>query len=640
MAQKTTPNQYILNRLLPALNHIDFSIEIEENSTFKSADFEWEIIRDQANDETIFTGSREGLQVSWVFAPYRQGFWVRLEVESKGHLNYQSITSLAFDFIPVGNVPEYSSPVDYSPTQNLAGIRIPTLGISPFNMGLHRLGALTEAEREGSLLRGAFTDSRTPGIFLGTQLPQKHLHLYSVATAGDAICFRATTQFQKGFLAAKHAISETTWISSNYTLSQALKVYAGHVPLQSNIQPPVGWGSWDYYFFSASLDDVIENMDTIRDDLVLAKSIRYIEIDEAWEHMNGEWRANYKFPGGMQHAAQEISRRGFIPGIWTAPTLVDQWSKTALRDYDMLLTDEYGDPIRSGEHYILDPTHPKAQPFLRELYTGLFQAGFRFFKVDFVDNLLSVPHFHDRSLGPYEVLRRLFALIRECVGTESHIMGCSLPFECGPGVADSMRTGIDIHNQWTHVEWAVDSLQLLTWAHGRLCVNDPDYLVVRGQDTSLESETNVLNPDAHKPNPPRWRRGPVFTEDEARTWATIVSLSGGSVFLSDRLGKLNEAGRNLIAKVAIPTGTAAHPLDLGDAERASLWLADRGDEFRLGVINWENIAVTRSISFSELGLAAPQRVQEFWSEVEFQVQNDAVKVLLPAHGSVIFIWKK
>jgi hypothetical protein len=631
MAANIYPVQDILNRLLPGVKQVDFCIELDQRPALRLENFDWEINQARDGGETIFSGVRSDLRARWVFSPFEQGFWVRLEVEAGTALGCKSLTGLALDYHPPN--------CEGHPAQGLTEMRIPTIGMSPFNVGLHRLEALTDFERTGTLLRGAFSDSHTPGLFLGTRLPQNHVHLYSVGTAGDGIRFSATTHFQQGLMTAPRLVSETTWVSSNFNLSRALAAYADHVPVRALAAPPVGWSSWDYYSFSVSLDDIIENMDAIRSDLALSQSICYIGIDEGWEHMNGEWQPNYKFPGGMQRAAQEIHQRGFIPGVWTAPTLVNQWSKTALRDYDMLLTDQYGDPIRSGEHYILDPTHPKVERLLRELYTGLYRAGFRFFKVDFVDQILSALRFHDPSVGPYEVLRRLFALIRACVGAESHIMGCSLPFECGPGVADSGRTGIDIHNQWTHIEWAVDTLQLVSWAHSRLWVNDPDYLVVRGQDTSLEAETYVLNPQAHNPNPPRWRRGPVFNALEAQTWATIVSLSGGSVFLSDRISKLNQAGKHLLSRVIQPTGVAAHPLDLGDGERASLWLADLGREMRLGVINWQADPVTRQISFAEWSLGSTDRLLEFWSGHIYSVQDGAVSITLPAHGSLILTWK-
>jgi hypothetical protein len=383
---------------------------------------------------------------------------------------------------------------------------------------------------------------------------------------------------------------------------------------------------------------VIENMQVIRADPALSRAVRYVVVDEGWEHLNGEWFPNYKFPGGLEHLAHEIARRGFVPGIWTSPVMVNTTSKTALRDYQMLVRDQYGDPEVVYGHYLVDPTHPQGAAFLRELYTRLYRAGFRFFKVDYVDALLQAGRFHDPTKGPYEVLRDLFALIRACVTERSHILGCSLPQECGPGCADSLRSGIDIHNQWTHVEWAADYMQLGYWWHERIAVADPDFLIVRGRDTSPDAETNVLNPKAHHPDPPRWRRGPVFTLDEARTWATLVHMSGGSVFLSDRLCALNDAGREVIAEALHPIGIASRPLDLGEGERASLWFA-QGDVCHLAVINWTDQPQTRTIDLAAWGIVAPDTLREVWSGKTLHVRDGRLTTSLAPHASALFHWE-
>ena len=46
----------------------------------------------------------------------------------------------------------------------------------------------------------------------------------------------------------------------------------------------------------------------------------------------------------------------------------------------------------------------------------------------------------------------------------------------------------------THAKWAFEYLQTQYGLHNRIAVNDPDFLLVRGLDTSTETETNVLNP--------------------------------------------------------------------------------------------------------------------------------------------------
>jgi hypothetical protein len=50
----------------------------------------------------------------------------------------------------------------------------------------------------------------------------------------------------------------------------------------------------------------------------------------------------------------------------------------------MLIKNEYGDPLMVDGRYTLDPTHPESKEYLKELYTRLYNDGYRFFKIDFL----------------------------------------------------------------------------------------------------------------------------------------------------------------------------------------------------------------------------------------------------------------
>jgi hypothetical protein len=611
------------------VSNLGFRVTLQPGGSILGLDDFHLAVSQKPDGEIIIRGEHELAQITWHFQPLQDGFWVTLELAGDVDLACSTLESFSCDYRPAnGSVDEW---------------QIPTLGPGVESVGLFRVKELNGQTSRGSLFRGAFPNSRNPGIFLATRLPQKHKHFYNVEQkTPDSLHFSAVTQYLPSTGKGRNIVSETTWVSAHFNLRTALDVYGTHLPRQENLQIPVGWSSWDYYFFSVTLADVIENMEALRSDPQLAEAVKYIVVDDGWQHLNGEWQPNYKFPGGLERLADEIRQRGFIPGIWTAPILVHANSTTALRHFDMLIKNEHGDPLPADVpgHYLLDPTHPGGREFLVELYTRLYRAGFRFFKADFVSSLLDGQHFYDASKGPYEVIAELFHIIRQCITPDSHLMGCSLPEECGPGLADSHRTGIDIHNQWTHVEWAVQSLQLAGWQHDLLGINDPDFLIVRGQDTSTEAETNVLNPEAHNPNPPRWRRGPVFTLDEARTWGTLVSLSGGSVFLGDRITRLNDSGRDLLHRLVRPTGVPALPLDLGDDRLPSLWLADLGDEIRLGLINWSDTTREIAFRFTDYQINPPATVRDFWSGDLLPIEQDTLIVRLPTHGSRYVAWEK
>jgi hypothetical protein len=608
---------------------LSFGIQIDDAPPLTADDFELQA--EHVDGVTCLRAARGALCVDWRFEAWGGGLWVTLTCESAHAVRCRSLTSLALNYSPT------------AANDALANYWFSNSGKDVHTVGLFKIDELSDQNRTDKRIRSVFKDSRNPGLFLGTRIPQTHEHEYTLTRAGDTLHCASATLFGKGSALGVRFVSEASWVCASKTALAAQDAYAAHLP-QHTIAPaeiPLGWNSWDYYASSVGLDDLRENLAALQRDAFLAARMKFIVIDMGWEHMPGEWEPNHRFPGGLRATVDAITACNFVPGIWTAPTIVQNPTRTAQRNPDMLLKDDFGDPIHS-EHFsnahVLDPTHPLGEAFLRELYTRLYRHGFRLFKVDYAYEFSAKHNYFRREFGCYDVWRHLFRIIRECVG-DSHIIGCGLPAECGAGLVDSNRIGVDIHNHWSHVEWVCDFLQFAYWQHGRIAINDPDFLIVRGRDTSIETQTNMLNINAHNPNyRARWRRGPVFTQAEAQTWASIVMLAGGSLFLSDRINHLNAAGRGLIETALTPLCVAAHPLDLCDVRRASLWLQQLASETRLTVINWDATPVTHSIDFAALGLRAPAYVTELWCQQRIMTLRGACAIELPAHASAVLIW--
>lgn len=407
---------------------------------------------------------------------------------------------------------------------------------------------------------------------------------------------------------------------------EALQTAARDFGKDAPMVPSVGWSTWDYYFTSATEGDVIQNVDFIAADPVFREKVRYIALDDGWQQREGDWREGIRYPGGLKALVSHIRAKGFEVGIWIAPTRLHNLCGTVMRRHGFLVRDEYGDPIVDEDMFVLDPTHPDGEAFLRETFSYLGSCGFTFYKLDFISNLLAVRRFHDENAGPFDALRRLFQIARESVPAGSHLMGCSLPYGMGPGVADSRRTGWDIHNVWCHVEACLGRYLPQFAANGRIYRNDLDYLVVRGPETSDDSQTNVLNPKAGfnraNPRPFAWRAGEEFSYNEAKTWCTALLMSGSDLFLGDALPKLNEQGLALVRKtVAAADFLPATPVLDGNRIPA-VWEKDGW----LYVFNFageeQKIAVTAEGSWREL----------FDGSV-LGAKEGKLSLTLPAHGA-------
>ncbi len=561
---------------------------------------------------------------TWRFTPSGAGWLTQLELTSDHPLACSAI--------------ELS--IDYVPSVSIETLRLPTYHVTAEFDGMQPVPPIGGEAPLGVNLRGAFSDHRSPGLFLCGRGPQNFPLYFGVRRLNqDSLCFTAETTYPRGFTGATSLKTELVWLSTQLNLPKALETCNSHYPRRALTPPPVGWNSWDYYWNTVKLEDVIENMDFICADPLLSQYLRYIVVDDGWEHTYGDWYPNYRFPGGLERLAVEITTRGFIPGIWTTPVLIHPESFTALRRPELLIKNEYGDPfVTFRGNYMLDPSHPAGEAHLRETYTRLHLAGFRFFKIDFASPIVGAPGFHDPDLPPVEALRKIYRIIRESVGPESHILGCSLPAYCGPGLADSQRISMDIRNKWSHVEWVADALQLAYQQHAWMGVNDSDFLIVRGTDTSLELNMNVLDPKEHDPASRRWQSGPVFNLEEARTWATLVSLAGGNLFLGDRLNRLNAQGLELIQKILPPTGITAHPLDVGGAERPALWLQKLEGETRLGIINWDASEREFAINLRDWSIEPPNQVADFWGQKVIELQNGSLRITLGGHACAIYHW--
>ena len=526
-----------------------------------------------------------------------------------------------------------------APDADLGQCYVPGGALDCGRAGLHRLSD-RPLPPEDIRFCGLFSGSREPCLLLATQLPCSQMLLYQAALLrSDCVRFTAVNRFTPA--ERYHLQTERMLVITGLTPLAALQRYAGTLPEipPSRLAPPLrGWSTWDYYFTCYRMDDLRENMAQIKTDEQLSPRLKYIFLDDGWQYREGEWHENYRFPQGLSAVAAEIQHAGFTPAIWTNGCQVYPLSEAGLRRGEMLLTDDDGNAILSEGRCIIDPTHPDGEAYLYQLYRSLYDAGFRVFKVDFVSTLQLAVRFHDGSCGVYDAIRRLFAIIRRAVGKKSILIGCSYPPECGAGIVDYNRFAVDIHNHWSHVLWILEYLQMGFWQNGRLYRIDPDFLLVRGSDTSRERETNVYNP---APNAPaaldspanRWRLGNVFTRDEAETWANIVVFAAGNIILGDRLSMLNDAGLSLVRSHLTPNRQTAVPLDLGDGVHAGLWYsaADR----KLLVINVHDTPQTIQLCFADYHLAAPSHIR---CEQAFSYQDGTLTVPLRAHESAVFSW--
>ncbi|MEN6304793.1 MAG: glycoside hydrolase family 36 protein [Armatimonadia bacterium] len=390
----------------------------------------------------------------------------------------------------------------------------------------------------------------------------------------------------------------------------------------SSRPPCVGWNSWDYYSGAITREAMDENLDAAAE--LFGDALQVFAIDEGWEQQWGSWDANAKFPEGLADFCRHVKARGRVPGIWTAPLLVNTYNPLflakpqwfAARADGQLRTDSYS----YGPMAYLDPTQPEVLDHLRGVFGRLREAGFDYFKVDFTQCILKAERFADPSVGRADLVRRAFAAIREAIGADAYLLACGAPFESVTGLVDGVRTTGDIHIYWGHVLRNAQALAGRWWMTGNLWNGDPDFLVVRGPDTARppygkRQVVTPLGPDGG------WLSGRELNEMEARTYALLVHLSGGDVMLGDPLRQLDPNAISMIRRVLQPRRPAT-PVDLftSDQDLPRIWISRGERDALVGLFNWSESTARLEFDPKLYGLSGTPH--DFWT--------DAPVVSLPA----------
>ena len=138
-----------------------------------------------------------------------------------------------------------------------------------------------------------------------------------------------------------------------------------------------------------------ENNLKIADKLKNSK-IKYFVMDAGWyDGTIGDWdKSNEKtFPYGLKKYADEIKKRGFVPGIWFEFECVAEGARKYGSEYDHMYLKHDGLPIRGQvnkgrREKFLDFSNPDAIEFLdNNVIKFLKDNGFGYIKVDYNSNI-------------------------------------------------------------------------------------------------------------------------------------------------------------------------------------------------------------------------------------------------------------
>ena len=420
------------------------------------------------------------------------------------------------------------------------------------------------------------------------------------------------------------------FLNSTHDPFDALETYARRIAEHNRVSRPtvipVGWVDWYFAKGATTEDDLLRNLDFIARELK-EFGLEYIQIDSGWQlgvettpppHnviAGGPWIPNSKFPRGMKWYADRIRERGLRPGIWIRPFHMIEGAE-----------ERSAHPDWFNERGQMDFSHPEVREHVRRLCSLLVDDwGYEYVKFDFPSfdlfNAWGPALFEEHAARQelqagtktnIQAYRESMEVMREATRGKASLLACNSIMPATLGCADVFRIGDDVGDWHRTFTYGVKSVSARYYTNGIFWTNDPDCLLVREP----------------------------FTIDQARMWATLVGLSSGAVFISEKLHEL-PAERLAIIRKAMPVYRNAgnhppgRPLDLLDAAVPELWHLRVVRDFMgwdlVGVFNWGEETSVHTIHFDRLG---PDRggacmLYEFWSDRFIGVRRGPDVVTVP-----------
>ncbi len=435
---------------------------------------------------------------------------------------------------------------------------------------------------------------------------------------------------------------QTDWASFSFTNLRSklpFKLYLQTVSRENEVRSrgaaPVGWCSWYYYFQNVTNDDILENLEEI-DHARESIPLKLVQIDDGFEKSAGEWLAfSKRFPNGVKPLAQAIEVKGFIPGLWLAPYIVEANSGLVKQHPDWLLRDKWGKPANSGFVWnrlgkALDLTNTEAMAFTEEVIrTSVQDWGFKYLKLDFLYAAALKGRYQNPTFTRAQVLRQGLERIRLAAGNDTQLLGCGCPLGPAIGLMDYMRISADVSPDWEpsyfgHQRFfknernmpsarnAIRNMISRSELDGFWWGNDPDCLLVR-EDSNLNL-------------------------DEIHSLASTIGMTGGAILVSDRISTLSEE-RKAIIRALLPV-IPSQPQVLDRFERKEPFMLKQELRTAAGawpvvaIFNWEDRAKDMLFRPTDWGFPTGKTwiAREFWSGEVYRWQGDLTLQAVPRHG--------
>ena len=370
---------------------------------------------------------------------------------------------------------------------------------------------------------------------------------------------------------------------------------------------PWGWWSWTAYYFGLSQETALSNAQWLSEHLK-DLGFDFFHFDAGYSYADGEYTtANAAlFPSGMEELSHKVCHLGLNLGLWTAPFRVSGRAWVYQHHPEWLMHNADGKPIQIGlvessqdPIYVLDPTHPGAQAYLRYTYETLTRDwGARYFKLDFMDDTAIEGVHYRPNTTALEAQRIGLQVIRDAVGPNIYLDKDGSPMLNTVGLTELGRLSTDTGHSFEGDKEDATGIAARYYMNGNFYSADPDAFSVAGQ--------LITDQTWHQSKTP-------MTLDDAEVSIALAAVAGGMFELGDDLPTLGAdpervklvENQDLLDMVRLQR--SSKPLDLmtyspEDGQPSIFLLPEDQRQAMLVVFNWTDGARSHQFRMSDLGL--------------------------------------
>ncbi len=483
-------------------------------------------------------------------------------------------------------------------------------------------------------------------------------------------------------------------IPNYYTEHIGLMRYEPYYPQYKDKRPfktaPTGWLSWYCYFMPANEEDMVKETDALAETLK-PYGLEYVQLDAAYsggEQANLlEWNRE-KFPKGGKWLMKDIKSKGLRPGLWVNayganhanPSFGKYPENWFLHDKDGNLR---GACCTADATVVqLDYSNPNViEKHLKPLFLTLVDdwgveylkdAGHGAWMFSYEKNRQFA---YDPSVEGRDAYWQVQAVIREIMGPENWIMGCSAEggasqFCLGVGTFDSKITIFeDVYADWERgpdvknyppptsgTKMHLGHLFTSNYFNDIVVYNYPDATMIRPPLTTAEAITNVTSVALTGQS---YMTSDFMADPSPERVKVLIKETAWAAEFPDLVKKLPDE-RLQMYKKTMPaaditpidlfpfrskTGYATLPDGYPSVENFPKALdlkvnAASGVYDVVALYNWSEDSAVKGLTFEgDLGLCPKTQyiVYDFWKQRLVGIVQDQIQAEVPPHGTAVLI---